>query len=136
MQDRETRVRRYAELRDQIDRMDTLSFDDPNREERYGLNGKKEDGIDYVHEEPTSEDLSAPHIKKNTLSISIEDLIKQNDDYTVALEKKELDKKYHSIKKKKRKEGRSKWLIVALAALVVLIVVGIILISLHAGGKL
>ena len=42
MQDRETRVRRYAELRDQIDRMDTLSFDDPNREERYGLNGKKE----------------------------------------------------------------------------------------------
>ena len=69
-------------------------------------------------------------------SLVSNDLIKQNDDYTVALEKKELDKKYHSIKKKKRKEGRSKWLIVALAALVVLIVVGIILISLHAGGKL
>lgn len=139
MSEKETRVGIYADLRSKIDRMDTLSFDDPDRDSKYGINGKKDpNSIPVIHEESMSRnELGDNHIKKNTLSISIDDLIKQNDDYTMALEKKEIDKKYRSVKKKQRaKLGKKSWIIIisSVSALVLLIL--IVLISLHLGGKL
>ena len=137
MAEKETRVGLYASLRDQIDKMDTLSFDDPDRDKKYGLNGQTPSvGIPIIHEDSLNEDeLKDSHIKKNTLSISIDDLIKQNDDYTMALEKKELDKKYRSVKKRQRKENRAKtlrlWLIIVVSAL---IIAAVVLIWLHLGG--
>ena len=138
MAEKETRVGLYAELRDQIDKMDTLSFDDPDRDKQYGLNGNSAQGVPVIHEESLSEDeLKDSHIKKNTLSISIDDLIKQNDDYTMAMERKELDKKYRSVKKKQRKEINAKmWKIIGVTAGVIILVVAIVLIALHAGGKI
>ncbi len=138
MSDKETRVGLYSDLRDKIDKMDTLSFDDPNRDSKYGLNGAKPSDASFVHEESmTKNQLEDGHIKKNTLSISIEDLIKQNDDYTMALEKKEIDKKYRSVKKKQRREISKKTIIILSAVLLaVLLIVAIVLISMHLGGKL
>jgi CHASE3 domain sensor protein len=137
MADKETRVGIYADLREKIDKMDTLSFDDPDRDKKYGLNKTAtSDSIPVVHEESMSkEELEEGHIKKNTLSISIEDLIKQNDDYTMAIEKKELDKKYKDVKKKQRKETSQKtWIVVGISAGILLVVIAIILIGLHIGG--
>lgn len=136
----ETRVGLYADLRNKIDHMDTLSFDDPNRDAKYGLNGKAgtQDQIPIIHEESMNpEQLSDGHIKKNTLSISIEDLIKQNDDYTMAIEKKELDKKYRSVKKKQRAEsGKRRWIIIAFICLGAALVIALLFLFLHIGGVL
>jgi hypothetical protein len=135
MAEKETRVGLYAGLRDQIEKMDTLSFDDPDRDSKYGLKQKKAEDPDP--DALSDEDLRNPHIKKNTLSLSIDDLIKQNDDYTLAMERKELDKKFKEVKKKQRQENRGKTIIVwSCVALGVLIIVAVILICLHFGGKL
>ncbi|MDD2287082.1 MAG: hypothetical protein PHQ11_16985 [Paludibacter sp.] len=108
MSKKDTRVMIYSELRDKIDKMDTLSFDDPDRDKKYGLNGEK--AVLPVHHEEamSSQELKTGHIKKNTLSISIDELIKQNDDYTMALEKKELNKKYKNMKKEQHKARNKK----------------------------
>ena len=72
-----TRVALYADLREKIERMDTLSFEDPNRDEKYNF---KNQNMPVIHEQGMSKrQLKSGHIKKSTLSISIEDLIKQND---------------------------------------------------------
>ena len=98
MEEKQTRVNLYMELRDEIDRMDTYSFSDPNRR-RYTSSSE----VPIVHEEAMSEEeVQSGHIKKNTLSISIDELIKQHDEYTSSLEKKELSKKYKEVKKKHR----------------------------------
>ncbi len=134
---KETRVGRYSDLRNQIDKMDTLSFDDPNRAQKYALNQSGHEG-EYVHEPSASqEELHNTHIKKNTLSISIDDLIKENDDYTMAMEKKELDRKYKEIKKKHRQENRSKVLFIWIGSAVsVIVIIVVILVCLHIGGKI
>lgn len=121
---RPTRVSLYSDLRDKIDKMDTLSFDDPNRDEKYSLHNKENGPI--IHEVGlSSEELRKPHIKKNTLSISIEDLIKQNDDYTIALEKKDLDKSFKQIKRKSKVKF-SKKLIISISSVVLLLIIAII----------
>jgi hypothetical protein len=117
-----TRVALYADLREKIERMDTLSFSDPNRDEKYGLNNKG--NMPIIHEDAMDDQqLHSEHIKKNTLSISIEDLMKQNDDYTVALEKKEIDKSFKEIKNKNNKLVLSKtMIIIGIIAFVLLII--------------
>lgn len=119
-----TRVALYADLRDKIEKMDTLSFDDPNRDEKYGLNNKKPI-MPIIHEQAMDEqELKESHIKKNTLSISIEDLIKQNDDYTIALEKEAIDKSFKDVKKKNKK------FVLSFKTIVIISVVAIVLIAL------
>lgn len=116
-----TRVALYADLREKIERMDTLSFDDPNRDEKYNL---KNQNMPVIHEQSMSKkELKAGHIKKNTLSISIEDLIKQNDDYTLALEKKEIDKSFKEIKNNQNKKALSKAMIIIIICLIVLLII-------------
>lgn len=126
MSKKDTRVILYSDLRDKIDKMDTLSFDDPDRDKKYGLNG--EDSVLPVHHEESmsTEELKTGHIKKNTLSISIDELIKQNDDYTMALEKKELNEKYKNMKKEQGK-SRGKKLALYIGIPVAIIVVAVVL---------
>lgn len=133
MSDKETRVGLYSGLRDKIEKMDTLSFDDPDRDSKYGLNGNSSN---VVHEESmSSRQLEDQHIKKNTLSISIDDLIKQNDDYTMALEKKEIDKRYKSVKKRQKEKLSKKNLIILVSSCVAFVLLAVIIfVGLHLGG--
>lgn len=123
-----TRVALYADLRDKIEKMDTLSFDDPNRDEKYGLNNKQP-VMPIIHEQAMDEkELKESHIKKNTLSISIEDLIKQNDDYTIALEKEAIDKSFKEVKKKNSPyAGKGKIIIPVLIVLIIVLILIIVL---------
>jgi hypothetical protein len=131
MSKKDTRVIIYSELRDKIDKMDTLSFDDPDRDKKYGINGE-EPVLPVHHEESMSnEELKTGHIRKNTLSISIDELIKQNDDYTMALEKKELNKKYKSIRKDQSK-SRIKKLALYIGIPVAIIIVAVVLFTIFA----
>ncbi len=130
-----TRVELYADLRDKISKMDTLSFDDPNRDEKYGLNKSPFPFIEIHETGASEEELHSDHIKKNTLSISIEDLIKQNDEYSSSVGKKELTKSYKEAKKSQRSffkeilaSKKKLFLFIGILALaIVLIVLAIVL---------
>jgi len=129
MSKKDTRVIIYSELRDKIDKMDTLSFDDPDRDKKYGINGEKPILPVHHEESMSSEELKNGHIKKNTLSISIDELIKQNDDYTMALEKKELNQKYKSMKKEQGKaRGKKLALYIGIPAAIVIVAIVLFLI--------
>jgi len=120
-----TRVELYADLRNQIDKMDTLSFDDPNAKEKYAQTLNQGP---VIHEESISPSQSYdPKIKKNTLSISIGELIKQNDDYTIALEKKDINKSFKEIKKRNMISKKSLFFLIGGIALLIIIIVVIIL---------
>ena len=128
MAKKDTRVIIYSDLRNKIDKMDTLSFDDPDRNKKYGLNGEKPFLAVHHEESMSDEEIKSNHIKKNTLSISIDELIKQNDDYTMALEKKELNKKYRSIKKKQSKQKSKKLALYIGISVVVVAIIAVVLI--------
>lgn len=129
MEEKSTRVVLYAKLRDEIDKMDTFSLDSDKKSKEYGIDTSSRDTIPIVHEDAMSPDeLKDRRIKKNTLSISIDELIKQNDDYTVTLEKKELDQKYKDVKKKE-KGSFWKWLLSHKLLLVAIIVVFLVLVA-------
>lgn len=128
-----TRVERYADLRRSIERMDTLSFSDPDRDEKYGLNSNRDD---YLHDVTiTKEQAEDPHIKKNTLSISIDDLIKQNDEYVNTMEQKELDKQYKAARHRQRMLGKNKAIrLIIIISSIIIIAAVVLIVSLHAGG--
>ena len=87
----------------------------------------------------SSEELQSKHIKKNTLSISIEELIKQHDEYTSSYEKKELNKKYKEVKKKRSGKVSLSSLfknVYFLIGLGVVVVTLIVVLCLVFGGKL
>ena len=132
MEEKQTRVNLYTELRNKIEKMDTLSFDDPNK--------YQDSQIPILHEEAMSSDeLQSKHIKKNTLSISIEELIKQHDEYTSSYEKKELNKKYKEVKKKRSGKVSLSSLfknVYFLIGLGVVVVTLIVVLCLVFGGKL
>ena len=80
--DRQTRVQKYKKLRQEITQMDTYKFDNP-----YHVDENKDEFDDVSM---SSEELKTEHIKKSTLSISIDQIMKAHEEYTslVAQEKK------------------------------------------------
>lgn len=133
---KETRVGRYAELRRRIEQMNTISLDDLARERRNGRAVGRDDP-DAVYGSYSSEQLSDPHIRKNTLSISIDELIKQNDSYRQDMEKKELNKKYRSVRRKQKRLSRPNALrLILLSVSIIIILVVAVLGALYLGGVL
>jgi len=135
MGEKQTRVNLYTELRNQIDRMDTYSFDDKDREKKYSSSS-----IPIIHEEAMiNSEIKTEHIKKNTLSISIDELIKQHDEYTSSFEKKELNKKYKEVKRRKKSSSKktptfltSAWFFILCGVTLI----GVIILCLYIGGIL
>lgn len=135
MGEKQTRVNLYTELRNQIDRMDTYSFDDKDRDKKYSSSS-----IPIIHEEAmTNSEIKTEHIKKNTLSISIDELIKQHDEYTSSFEKKELNKKYKEVKRRKKSSSKkaptfltSAWFFILCGVTLI----GVIILCLYIGGIL
>lgn len=92
--EKKTRVSLYADLRDKISKMDTLSLIEKGvKDEQKPSNNTL---MPEIHSQTT--EINTNSTKKNTLSISIDEIMKQNDDYTMMMEKKEIDKKYNKIK--------------------------------------
>lgn len=133
---KETRVGLYAELRRKIEQMNTVSLDDIARERKNGT-GLYGDDPDSVYGSYSSQQLCDPHIKKNTLSISIDELIKQNDSYKQDMERKELNKKYRSVRRKQKKLSHPNALrLILLSVSIIIILVVIVLVALRLGGVL
>lgn len=92
MENSKSRVEKYRKHREEISQMDTYKFESP-----YSI--PEEDDDDVAMNEET---LKTEHIKKSTLSISLDQLIKAHDEYTIMMSQEE-------IKKKKKEEQKIKF---------------------------
>ena len=122
--DKQTRVEKYKKLREEIKQMDTFKFDNPYRVD------ETDDSIDEIG--MSNEELKTEHIKKSTLSISIDQIVKAHDEYTtlIAQEKKKN-------KEKERKKLQFKKLVsrISVVLCAILLIVVAILLVIILGGK-
>ena len=111
-----SRVILYAELRKKISCIDNYSFASENP--------KENDDKAIEHDEiPVSSPNENNVIKRNTLSISIDELIKERDRYDSIAQEKETRKRYHDKKKEekiKKKISASKVIIWSSISVVVI----------------
>lgn len=120
--DRQTRVQKYKKLRDQISQMDTYKFENP-----YHVDESMEQDIGMSNEELMSE-----HIKKSTLSISIDQIVKAHDEYTTLVSQEKKNK----LEKETGKLSFKKLIFrLSFVAMAILIVVLVILLVIILGGK-
>lgn len=120
--DRQTRVQKYKKLRDEIKQMDTYKFENP-----YHFDDEQNDvGM-------SNEELQTEHIKKSTLSISIDQIVKAHDEYTtmVAQEKKKNKEKETKRLQFRKLISRLSYALIA----ILLVVIVILLIIIFGGGK-
>ena len=122
--DRQTRVQKYKKLRDEINQMDTYKFDNP-----YHVEEENEDLNDVGM---LNEELQTEHIKKSTLSISIDQIVKAHDEYTTKVAQEKKIKKEKETKKLQFKKLIFRLSFVFIAVL--LIVIAILLVIIF-GGK-
>lgn len=121
--DRQTRVQKYKKLREEINHMDTYKFENPYRVE-------EDENLQDVG--MSNEELKTEHIKKSTLSISIDQIVKAHDEYTsmVAQEKKKnKDKETKKLRFRKLIQ-RLSFVLIAILLVVIAVLLVIIL-----GGK-
>lgn len=93
--EKQSRVEKYKKLREEISQLDTYRFDNP-----YSI--PQEDNLDENDIAMNDETLKTEHIKKSTLSISLDQLIKAHDEYTIMMHQEE-------IKKQKKEEDKEKF---------------------------
>ena len=93
--EKHSRVEKYKKLRDEISQMDTYRFESP-----YSI--PQDDNMDENDIAMNDETLKTEHIKKSTLSISLDQLIKAHDEYTIMMNQEE-------IRKQKKEEDKEKF---------------------------
>lgn len=120
--DRQTRVQKYKKLRDEISQMDTYKFENP-----YHVDETMDDDVGMSNEE-----LMTEHIKKSTLSISIDQIVKAHDEYTTLVSQEKKNKKENETKKIQFKKLIFRLSFVLMAILLVVLVIFIVIIL---GGK-
>lgn len=76
------------------------------------------------------ETLKTEHIKKSTLSISLDNLIKAHDEYTIMMSQEEINKKRKEEKKVKQRKIRNIVIIISVLATLVVILIVLVLILL------
>ena len=118
-----SRVEKYAELRKRIDNM-VSTFDDPitdNKSPDVQMDEPK-----VKEEAMTKEEVQEAHIKKNTLSISIDELIKQHEEYTQTISKSEIENQMKT-QKKEHNFTRLLFIILLIVVIIVAVFVGLLL---------
>ena len=113
--DRQTRVQKYKKLRQEITQMDTYKFDNP-----YHVDETK-DELDDVG--MSNEELQTEHIKKSTLSISLDQIVKAHEEYTSMVAQEKKKKKEKETKKLQFAKLMNRLSFVILGILVVVIIV-------------
>ena len=110
-----SRVEKYAELRKRIDNM-VSTFDDPITDNK----------IPDVQMDEPKEEVQEAHIKKNTLSISIDELIKQHEEYTQTISKSEIENQMKT-QKKEHNFTRLLFIILLIVVIIFAVFVGLLL---------
>lgn len=122
--DRQTRVQKYKKLRQEITQMDTYKFENPYRVED---EDEKLQDIGMSNEE-----LMTEHIKKSTLSISIDQIVKAHDEYTFMVAQEKKKNKDKETKKLRFKKMMNRLSVVLIAILILVIIVLLVILL---GGK-
>jgi hypothetical protein len=122
--DKQTRVEKYKKLREEITQMDTYKFENPYRVD------EENDSLNDVG--MTNEELKVEHIKKSTLSISIDQIVKAHDEYTTMIAQ---EKKKNKEKENKKLQFRRLISRISIVLCAILFVVVIILLVIILGGK-
>lgn len=118
-----SRVEKYAELRKRIDNM-VSTFDDPITDNK--IPDVQMDEPKVKEEAMTKEEVQGAHIKKNTLSISIDELIKQHEEYTQTISKSEIENQMKT-QKKEHNFTRLLFIILLIVVIIVAVFVGLLL---------
>ena len=118
-----SRVEKYAELRKRIDNM-VSTFDDPITDNK--IPDVQMDEPKVKEEAMTKEEVQEAHIKKNTLSISIDELIKQHEEYTQTISKSEIENQMKT-QKKEHNFTRLLFIILLIVVIIVAVFVGLLL---------
>lgn len=122
--EQKTRVEKYKKHRDEISKMDTYRFDNP-----YSI---PEDDFEEENDIAMTEDiLQKEHIKKSTLSISLDQLIKAHEEYTVMISQEEIKRKNKEEQKVKLRKIRNIVLISGIIVLLIAILILLIVILLN-----
>ncbi len=117
-----TRVEKYRKHREDIAQMDTYRFENP-----YSIPEGDDEMSDIAMNDET---LKTEHIKKSTLSISLDNLIKAHDEYTIMMSQEEINKKRKEEKKVKQRKIRNIVIIISVLATLVVILIVLVLILL------
>ncbi len=130
-----SRVEEYKKLREEIENIDVYSFDDPKKMPPVT---KKETIVpvhnldDYDDDFPISvnDSMENDHIKKNTLSMTIDEIIQQHNAYKDRVQKKELDEKVKEKNAKNKKAFDLKmvlWIVIAAIVAVFIVIIGLVM---------
>lgn len=122
MMENRTRVEKYRKHREEIAQMDTYRFENP-----YSIPEEDEEMSDIAMNDET---LKTEHIKKSTLSISLDNLIKAHDEYTIMMSQEEINKKRKEEKKVKQRKIRNIVIIISVLASLLIILIILVLILL------
>ena len=117
--DRQTRVQKYKKLRAEINQMDQYKFDNPYHVE------ESHDEFDDVG--MSNEELKTEHIKKSTLSISIDQIVKAHDEYTTMIAQEKKNNKDKETKKLQYRKLMFRLSIISIVILLVVIAVLVII---------
>ena len=121
MESSKSRVEKYRKHREEISQMDTHKFESP-----YSI-PEEDDNDDIAMNEET---LKTEHIKKSTLSISLDQLIKAHDEYTIMMSQEEINKKKKEEQKIKFRKIRNIALVIGGILLAIALLITLILILL------
>ena len=126
-----SRVIKYADLRKQISNMDVYSFEDtPTTKKKLPPNSTHSLNSQPVEKKPSD------GIKRNTLSLSIDELVKEHESYSSSSQKKETKNRYRQKRKHENKLSHFSLSTLAWALIVVVSLVVIILVILVLSGVL
>jgi len=128
-----TRVEEYKKLREEIENIDMYSFDDPKKmppvtKKEILLPVHNIDDDDFP--ESVDEKMESDHIKKNTLSMTIDEIIQQHNAYKDKVQKKELDEKVKEKNAKNKKNIDFKtilWIAIGAIVIVFIVIIGLVM---------
>lgn len=122
MENSKSRVEKYRKHREEISQMDTYKFESP-----YSISEEDEDDDVAMNEET----LKTEHIKKSTLSISLDQLIKAHDEYTIMMSQEEINKKKKEEQKIKFRKIRNMAIVIGGILLAIALLITLILVLLN-----
>lgn len=122
MENSKSRVEKYRKHREEISQMDTYKFESP-----YSISEEDEDDDVAMNEET----LKTEHIKKSTLSISLDQLIKAHDEYTIMMSQEEINKKKKEEQKIKFRRIRNMAIVIGGILLAIALLITLILVLLN-----
>lgn len=119
--EKKSRVEKYRKHREEISKRDTYRFENP-----YAM--PEEENFEENDIAMSDETLQSEHIKKSTLSISLDQLIKAHEEYTVMISQEEINRKKKEEQKLKFRKIRNRIAIIGVVVLLIAIFICLIII--------